>query len=74
MIEFKGNLTGAAKKYLLKAQLKGEFFASLATAIIFTIPVVIVALNWKAIALIMLFPLYLLPLFSIISPFNFLFT
>lgn len=68
MIEFKGELTGECRKFLLKKQVKIQAIASIITATIFMIPTILAAIFWKPIALIFLIPLGLLVIFSLVTP------
>jgi hypothetical protein len=57
MIEFKGELTGKAKKFLLKEQVKVQAIASSLSASIFSVPLILAAIYWDITMLFMLIPL-----------------
>ena len=63
MIEFSGELNGAAKKFLLDEQIKLQVKVSLATMIVVAIPAVIAAVLWNPAALVIL----LVPLIMLIG-------
>lgn len=68
MIEFKGELSGNAKKFILKNQVQIQSKSSIATSIIFSVPVIALAYYVHIAVLLFFIPLALLILFSILPP------
>ena len=68
MIEFKGEITGRCKKFLMAKQIKIQTTATSITIALFLIPLILVAYYWNVIALIFLIPLALLLVFSLMPP------
>jgi len=64
MIEFKGELTGESRKFLIKLQQKGQIAVAIILTILFVVPTFIAAFAWDYIAFIALLPLgmFIIPL------------
>ena len=65
MIEFRGEISGECKKFIVNRQRKYELIATFIPAIIFLILIVIVALNWELVALIFAIVPILLPVMAL---------
>ena len=68
MIEFNGELTGKAKEYLIRNQIRIQMIASTVTAIIYSVPVVLTAFWWNILFILFIIPLILLVVVSLIPP------
>ncbi len=68
MIEFRGELTGESKKFLLRKQVKLQTAVALIVVAIFSIPVVLASIFFMPICLLFFIPLGLYLLFSVITP------
>ena len=68
MIEFKGELTGNCKKFLISKQIKLQTKVAIIVFIIFVIPIITVSVFWNPIALFFLIPLSLYVLFCVLPP------
>ena len=66
MIEFNGELTGDCKKFLLNKQKKSQLIVSVIVLMIFSPPIVLVAIHWKIDALLFMIPLSLFLVGSVI--------
>lgn len=68
MIEFKGNIDGDCKRFLLKRHVKSTTICMLIVATFFAIPVILTAIFWKPIALLFLIPLFCLVIAATLTP------
>ena len=68
MIKFQGELSQSCKKFLLKKQVNAQFKASLITAIIFGIIILLIAIPNRLKVLIFLIPLVIFVFLSLIPP------
>ena len=68
MIEFKGELTGACKKFLLREQSKGQTIASLIAVGLFSVPTAWISIRWNPLVALFFIPYAMLILFSILPP------
>ena len=68
MIEFKGELTGACKKFLLKRQVKLQIISVSITLVLFTIPTIWIAILKYPLALLFLIPYAMFLLFAALPP------
>ena len=68
MIEFKGELTGACKKFLLRWQSRNQTIVTLIVVALFSIPTVFLAVSWNPAISIFFIPYAMLILFSLLPP------
>ena len=68
MIEFTGSLSGKSRKFLLRKQSKNQTICILIPVVIFGALVVALAVTWKMIAIILLFPMLMLLIGSVLPP------
>ena len=68
MIIFRGEMSNACKKYILKQARKASFTVGIITSVLFFIPVIFAAFYWDPLVLLFLIPLILAPWLGAVSP------
>ncbi len=68
MIEFRGELTGECKRFLLRRQIRNQSIVSAIVFVLFSIPMVVLAVSDDPIWLLGFIPLIMLMILSVITP------
>ena len=68
MIEFKGELSGASLKFLIKRQIEGQAIASLITTGLFSVPIIFASIYLHLLALVVFVPHIVMVIGSLIPP------
>ena len=68
LIEFKGDLTGQCKRFMLMKQWKMQAIVALVIVIIFVPPVIVVSVCWKSTVLLFLIPILILAFLFLLPP------